>query len=53
MKGHKDVFVNLVTFSYEDIPELISLSASVGWDYDVEFARQAEKGTLLLLKWND
>jgi ribosomal protein S18 acetylase RimI-like enzyme len=34
MKGHKDAFVNLVTFSYEDIPELISLSASVGWDYD-------------------
>jgi ribosomal protein S18 acetylase RimI-like enzyme len=34
MRGHKDTCVNLVTFSYEDIPKLISLSASVGWDYD-------------------
>ncbi|OQO98791.1 GNAT family N-acetyltransferase, partial [Geobacillus sp. 44B] len=31
MKGPS---VNLVTFGYEDIPELILLSASVGWDYD-------------------
>ncbi|MGX1902197.1 GNAT family N-acetyltransferase [Thermolongibacillus altinsuensis] len=30
----KGTSVNLVTFSYEDIPELISLSSSVGWDYD-------------------
>jgi hypothetical protein len=30
----KGTSVNLVRFSYEDIPGLISLSASVGWDYD-------------------
>ncbi|WP_100225091.1 GNAT family N-acetyltransferase [Saccharococcus caldoxylosilyticus] len=32
--GMKGTSVNLVTFGYEDIPELILLSASVGWDYD-------------------
>jgi ribosomal protein S18 acetylase RimI-like enzyme len=34
MRELKDLCVNLVTLSFEDIPKLISLSASVGWDYD-------------------
>ena len=39
MKGRKETLVNLVTFNYEDLPELIKLSASVGWDYDEQEIR--------------
>ncbi|MBB3908157.1 GNAT family N-acetyltransferase [Anoxybacteroides rupiense] len=34
MRTHKDQSIDCVTLSYEDIPALIALSTSVGWDYD-------------------